>query len=240
MEHAGLAPKGEVLKPLTFRERKFVDAYFRTTPIFNGAEAARAIGCSEKSCRVQAVRLLTKDNVMAEIQARQVEYQQETQITRAEWLRKVRRLYDADVRKLFDAHNNPIDIPLLGDNEALLIEGFEVVEDFTKVKDNRGREQAVCTGYTKKIRHAKPKDVLAFVGKALGYMTDEPPEPEDQALKSLQIVFVNSKGERVDVNLNPSRAPLTTPPPPEPDRPIGVKFVKSVDDVAGSDRLRNY
>ena len=102
MEHAGLRPKGEALKPLTFRERKFVDAYFRTTPIFNGAAAARAIGSSETSCRVQAVRLLIKDNIRAEIQARTGEYQQETQMTRTEWLRKVRRLYDAEVRKLWE------------------------------------------------------------------------------------------------------------------------------------------
>ena len=77
------------------------------------------------------------------------------------------------------------------------------------------------------------------MGKALGYMTDEPPEPEDPALKSLQIVFVNSKGERVDVNLDPTRAPRATPPPPEPDRPFGAQFVNSVGEVAGSDRRRN-
>ena len=112
------------------------------------------------------------------------------------------------MRKLFDAHNNPIDIPLLGDNEAMLIEGFDVVEDFTKVKKNQdGQEQAVCTGYTKKIRYTKPKDVVEFVGKVMGYITDDPPEPEDKALKSLRVVFVNSNGEQVDVDLNRPRAP---------------------------------
>ena len=116
------------------------------------------------------------------------------------------------MRKLFDAHNNPIDIPLLGDNEAMLIEGFDVVEDFTKVKKNKdGQEQAVCTGYTKKIRFTKPKDVVEFVGKVMGYITDEPPEPEDKSLKSLTVVFVNSKGERVDVNLDPASSRHSPP-----------------------------
>ena len=41
----------------------------------------------------------------------------------------------------------------------------------------------------------------------IGCDTDEPREPEDEALKSLQVVFVNSKGERVDVPRNPPPNP---------------------------------
>ena len=224
MKTAVLAPKGEGLKLLTFRERKFVDKYFETN--FNGAEAARLAGYSKKAAKVQAARLLTKANLLLALEVRKKEHQEKITITREEWMRKVRCLFDADVRKLFDAHNNPIDIPLLGDNEAMLIEGFEVVEDFTKVKNNKdGKEQAVCTGYTKKIRYTKPKDVVEFVGKVMGYITDEAPDPEDPSLKSLTVVFVNSKGERVDVNLNPP------PKPPrvidqQPALPIGVTFVR--------------
>lgn len=224
MKKAVLAPKGEGLKPLTFREWKFVDKYFETN--FNGAEAARLAGYSKKAAKVQAARLLTRANLLFAIGARKKEHQQKISISREEWMRKVRCLHDADVRKLFDAHNNPIDIPLLGDNEAMLIEGFEVVEDFTKVKNNKdGHEQAVCTGYTKKIRYTKPKDVVEFVGKVMGYITDEAPEPEDPSLKSLTVVFVNSKGERVDVDLNAHRkAPHVIEQQPAP--PIGVKFVR--------------
>lgn len=86
----------------------------------------------------------------------------------------MRRLFHGDVRKLFDTYGNPIDIPKLGDNEALMIEGFEVVEDFTKVKKNEiGEEQAECTGYTKKIKYTKPREALEFVGKALGYYAEK-------------------------------------------------------------------
>ena len=46
------------LELLTLRERKFVDALFFTTPLFNGAESARVAGFSKASCQVQAVELL--------------------------------------------------------------------------------------------------------------------------------------------------------------------------------------
>jgi hypothetical protein len=102
------------------------------------------------------------------------------------------------------------------------------------VKKNKdGHEQAVCTGYTKKIRFTKPKDVVEFVGKVMGDITDEPPEPEDKALKSIQVVFVNSKGERVD-----GKPPRVIEQQPAP--PIGVKFVSSVEDIARrAERDRN-
>ena len=162
------------LKPLTYRERKFVDALFLTTPIMNGAEAARAVGFSKASAPVLACRLLRKVNVKAAIAARKVEIEQRNEITKEQWEHKVRRLFHGDVRKLFDTHGNPLDIPDLGDNEALMIEGFEVVEDFTKVKKNEtGEEQAVCTGYTKKIKYTKPREALEFVGKALGYYMEK-------------------------------------------------------------------
>ena len=162
------------LKPLTYRERKFVNALFHTTPVMNGAEAARAVGFSKASAPVLACRLLMKVNVKAAIAARKVEVEKQNDVSKEQWEHKVRRLFHGDVRKLFDEHGNPLDIPLLGDNEALMIEGFEVVEDFTKVKSNKeGTEQAVCTGYTKKIKYTKPREALEFVGKALGYYADK-------------------------------------------------------------------
>lgn len=162
------------LKRLTYRERQFVDALFLTTPVMNGAEAARAVGFSKASAPVLACRLLMKVNVQAAIEARKAEIEKRNEITKEQWEHKVRRLFHGDVRKLFDTHGNPIDIPKLGDNEALMIEGFEVVEDFTKVKKNEtGEEQAECTGYTKKIKYTKPREALEFVGKALGYYVEK-------------------------------------------------------------------
>lgn len=62
MQKAVPAQNGKGLKPLTFREGKFVDKYFETH--FNGAEAARLAGYSKKAAKVQAARLLTKANLL--------------------------------------------------------------------------------------------------------------------------------------------------------------------------------
>lgn len=70
------------LKPLTYRERKFVDALFLTTPVMNGAEAACAVGFSPASAPVLACRLLMKVNVKAAIEARRAEIEQRNEITK--------------------------------------------------------------------------------------------------------------------------------------------------------------
>ena len=183
--------------PLTFREKRFVDALFMTTPPFNGSEAARAVGFSETSCRVQAVRLLTKDNVQAAIKSRQADMDKQSAVTREQWLKKAERFYYADVRKMIDEHGNVLAIPEMGDNEASLIAGFEIVEEFTQVERVDGKKKAEQTGYTKKFKLVDPMKAHEYYGKIRGFINDEIPE-NDEALKSLTIAFVNSKGERVD------------------------------------------
>ncbi len=160
-------------KRLTSREKRFVDAFFVTTPIFNGSEAARAVGFSEKSCRVAAVRLLTKDNIKAAIEQRKLEIEEASKITREAWLKKAERFYHGDVRKMFDDHGNVIDIPTLEDNEASLIAGFEVVEEFTQVEKADGKKGAEHTGYTKKFKLVDPLKAHEYYGKITGFYTEK-------------------------------------------------------------------
>lgn len=186
---------------LTHRDKQFVHALFHTTPIMNGTEAARAVGYSKGSASVIATRLLAKDKIQAAIAIRKAEIEARNGITRDAWEHKVRRLFHGDVRKLFDAHGNPMDIPSLGDNEALMIEGFEVVEDFTKVKTNEtGEEQAVCTGYTKKIKYTKPREALEFVGKALGYYIEKQKVEHAGAVTVEHLVSLIIKKEPTVIN----------------------------------------
>ena len=95
------------------------------------------------------------------------------QLTREEWINDGIRLYRGDVRKLFDTHGNAIDIPLLADSEADCIEGFEIEENFTKVKHDDGSIEAVPTGYTKKIKFTKRRERHEYVGKALGFYVEK-------------------------------------------------------------------
>lgn len=207
--------------PLTFRERKFVDAMFKTEPPFNGAEAARVAGYSKAGAAVQAVRMLIKANVEAEIKKRRAAIEAQFDITRDRWVRRGLQFFHGNVKKMFDEHNNVIDIPLLGDNEAALIAGFEIVEDFTKVKKANGTEDAVPTGYTKKFKLVDPLKAQEYVGKMMGYIDDDPPE-SDKSLKSIQIVFVNAAGTNVQVNL--AKPPAVVQP--HTKNMAGVKFVR--------------
>jgi len=56
---------GPAMKALSGRQREF--AIHMATGEVSGAEAARRAGYSEKTARLQATRLLTKDNVKAAI-----------------------------------------------------------------------------------------------------------------------------------------------------------------------------
>lgn len=160
-------------KRLTPRELKFIDALFMTTPIFNGSEAARAVGVSTASCRVQAVRWLTKANVKAAIEQRKRELEEASKITREAWLKKAERFYHGDVRKIFDAHGNVIAIPDLDDNEAALIAGIEFVEEFTQVEKADGKKATEHTGYTKKVKLVDPIKAHEYYGKITGFYTEK-------------------------------------------------------------------
>ena len=60
-------------------------------------------------------------------------------------------------------------------------------------------------------------------GKMMGFINDDPPEKDD-ALKCLNVVFVNSKGEPVDVNLHvPAKSTRVIEHVPPP---TGVKLVR--------------
>lgn len=129
---------------------------------------------SAKTVYEKASRLMAHPKVTTRVKELMAPLVAEAQLTREQWIEDSIRLYRGDVRKLFDEHGNPIDIPNLADSEADLIESFEVVEDFTKVKKNQsGEEQAVATGYTKKYRLTSKLARHKYVGQALGYLATE-------------------------------------------------------------------
>jgi hypothetical protein len=109
-----------------------------------------------------------------------------SQVSLGDWLKKAERFYHADVRKLYDEFGNVKDIPTLGDNEAAMIAGFEVTEDYTKVRLNDGSQEAVPVGYTKKIKLVDPLEGHKYLGKVLGYYIEKRPEiPQEPPLASI-------------------------------------------------------
>lgn len=185
--------------PLAPREIQFLDAWFMTQPPFNGAEAARVVGYSVNCAKIQAVRMLTKVNLRAEIKRRHLAISKAAELTREQWLKKgVDEFYHGNIKKMFDVHNNVLDIPLMDDREVAMIEGFEIVEDYTKVKKANGTEDAVPTGYTKKFKLTPPIKRHEYVGKICGFISDEPIKIDLSGL-SINIAFVDAVGEPVNV-----------------------------------------
>ena len=72
---------------------RFVDEWLID---FNGTQAAIRAGYSERSARSIAGRLLTKDNIQAEISRRQKDLQRRTEISQERVLRELARVAFAD------------------------------------------------------------------------------------------------------------------------------------------------
>ena len=135
--------------------------------------AFKVKGMKAKTVHEKACRLMADSKVQARIAELLQPVIKEVQVTRLEWLKKMETFFHSDVRKMFDEHGNPIDIPQLGDHEAAMIEGFEVVEDFTKVKKNDGSTDAVPTGYTKKYKLTPKLKAMMEFGKVMGFYVEK-------------------------------------------------------------------
>lgn len=79
-------------------------------------------------------------------------------------------------------------------------EAFEVVEGFTKVKKVSGSEDAVRPGRRKRIRLAKSKEILQFVGKVMGHVDGEE-EDNSKVSRSLQVTFISTLGNNMNLNI---------------------------------------
>ncbi len=154
-----LNPKEEVFCLAVLAGQKPSDAYR------NAYKPKRA---KVKTVHEMASRLMAKHKV----RARLVELMQpviaKAQFSRERWLEHLARIIEADVRKMFDAHGNPLEITELGDNEAALVTGFEFYEDF----EGKG-ESRRAVGYTKRFKLADRLRALELYGKAQCYYADK-------------------------------------------------------------------
>ena len=149
-------------RKLPARIERFIVEYAKNG--FNGTAAAIAAGYSEKTAAQQASRLLRK--VKHLIDARSdaalvkagavVVPDPETQrprpsaiATLGQTLRLVTAMAFGDVRKLFDNHGNPIEIPDLKRRHSLMVSGFEIEELFDGKGENRTK-----IGYVRKYKLA--------------------------------------------------------------------------------------
>ncbi len=179
---------------------------------------------SAASVAVKASELMARGKIRVMIKELSTPIDMKVRKTREEFLGMLEAVTYFDPRKMFDSQGNLLQIQDMPFAERMAVAAYAIVEAFNRGKTATGMEDAVPIGVSKKIRFVDRFKFAITYGKMMGYITDEPPETEE-ALKSLTVVFVNSKGERID-------GPAMDPPTKEmrviehqPDGP-GMKCVR--------------
>lgn len=112
-----------------------------------------------------AAHAMNDNQIITRIAALRLPAQEKFQKYREKWLFRLMGMAMADVRRAFDTHGNPIDIPDLPDDIAPSIAGYEQVEDFSGRGESRER-----VGYTKKVKLVPPLEAMKLFGEALGWI----------------------------------------------------------------------
>jgi phage terminase small subunit len=170
-------------KVLTAKQRKFYKEFPKD---MNATQAALRAGYSKKSAPIEGCKLL-KDirqhakveeaKVQANIQVPALTDQTKGDYTR--FLTRLNQLAYVDVRKMFDQHNNAIDIPDLPDDVAPAVAGFEITEEF----EGRGEERK-SIGFTKKYKLVDPLAAILGLGKVRGFFHDQDDRPQSPLEKA--------------------------------------------------------
>ena len=143
--------------------------------------------------------------------------------TREEFLNMLEAVTYFDPRNMFDSQGKLLQIQDMPFAERMALAAYAIVEAFNRGKKTTGFEDEVHIRVRRKVKFVDRFKFAVTYGKMMGFITDEIPEKDD-ALKCLNVVFVNSKGEPVDVDFMRSSKPprLIEHDPP----PIGVKLVR--------------
>lgn len=178
---------------------------------------------SKKTIREKSSRLMAQGNIQAMVKQLSVPVDVRVRKSREDYLDLMEGATYHDPGKMFDSHGNPLEIREMPFAERMSIAGYEFEENFTKVQKASGGSDAVPTGFTKKFKIIDRHKYAITYGKMMGFISDDP-LPVDSSLKSLTIVFVNSKGRPVDVNFNPHTRQISRVDE-QPRHAPGVTFV---------------
>lgn len=124
--------------------------------------------CSKKKINEKASELMAKGKIKGRIAELMAPAIAKVQLTREEWLDIGINMLRADVRKMFVGPGQPIEIAELGDNEAAIVEGYEVTENFAKVGD-----KAEHVGYTHKVKLTGKLKRWVEIGKAMQWYVEK-------------------------------------------------------------------
>lgn len=146
---------------LTPKQERFVDEYLTD---LNATQAAIRAGYSKKTAGRQAMELLNKTHIAAEISSRKQQIANDTGITRDRIINEMARLAFFNIKGLVDDDGRPKQVHELSDDVAAAINGIEI----TIIGNQEDQESHV-----KKCRIPNKNKALENLAKILGYMDRE-------------------------------------------------------------------
>lgn len=169
------------MKKLTVRQRLFVREYLVDR---NGTQAAIRTGYSPKSARFEAARLLTNDNIQAEVNRLLQEQEKRVEVKADMVLSELYKIAMSDLRKLFKEDGSLKDPKDMPNDIAMAVSGIDVDEIWAGQGKNR-----VKIGETKKVRFWDKPKALELLGKHLRMFAEL---HEHDFKRPLRIVSLNS------------------------------------------------
>ena len=149
---------------------------------------------NKKGICERASRLMKNCNIMARISELRRPVVERFQADHEVWLMRLREIVFLDKRRMFDTHNNCIDIPDMPADVVSSISGFKITEEFVGKKEDETR---VPVGYTKEFKMVNPLDAIELYGKALGFFPSEKMAlagkvEVDEVRRSIEVTFVHA------------------------------------------------
>ena len=161
---------------------------------------------SAASVAVKASELMARGKIQVMIKELSAPVDMKVRKTREEFLDMLEAVTYFDPRKMFDSQGKLLQIQDMPFAERMALAAYAIGEAFNKGNKATGFEDAVQIRVRMKLKFVDRFKFAVTYGKMMGFITDEPPET-DNALKCLNVVFVNSKGEPVDVDFMRSPKP---------------------------------
>ena len=184
-----ITPKREKFCRLVAEGKSHSDAY-------RGAFNAKKM--KPRTINVEAFKLMDNPDIANRVKELSVPMVAKVRKTREDVLDAYQAGGWFDTRKMFDTHGNPIDIPNLSDDEAMMLEGFEIFEEF----EGRGKDR-VPIGFTRKYKLGDRHKYLTSYAKMMGYISDDPPEDPLRASRSITVNFVSETGAKLQLKIGP-------------------------------------
>ena len=168
---------------------------------------------SAASVAVKASELMARGKIQVMIKELSAPVDMKVRKTREEFLDMLEAVTYFDPRKMFDSQGKLLQIQDMPFAERMALAAYAIGEAFNKGNKATGFEDAVQIRVRMKLKFVDRFKFAVTYGKMMGFITDEPPET-DNALKCLKIVFVDSKGDPVDVDFmrRPARVIEHDPP----------------------------